>query len=53
MLFQGPTMTVEMIDSGRVGGPAVILLVNSRMMYFVLWQENSVLDFTFMFFSGC
>lgn len=36
---------MEMIDSGSLGGTAVILPVNSRMMCFVLGQENPVLDF--------
>lgn len=31
---------MEMIDSGSLGGTAVILPVNSRMMCFVLGQEN-------------
>lgn len=38
-------MTVEMIDSGSVGGPAVNLLVSSRMMCFILGQDYSALDF--------
>lgn len=38
-------MTIEMIACGSLDGTAVILLISSGMMCFVLGQENPVPDF--------